>query len=415
MLADGPIEFGDFDEQDFSVSGVPYRVVLYGVNKTIDRAKLKDYCQRVAAAETGFFNNTPFKRYVFMFHDGGGTRGGAGGLEHLGSTEISLFGKVDDRVRFVIAHEFFHAWNVKRIPTLCAGSFDYINPPHTANLWWSEGITDYYARLLSRRGGLYTDEEALKDLATTISDLQNNPARLRVSADEFEPVRVGGQQQPGQRALLLHQGRPGGPVPGHAHPAPYWEQAQPGRRDEGALRTVRPWAGAGFGEDDILKTANRFAGQDIGSFTRCARSYQEMPFAESLGYAGLKLNPGEITQVPNLGMTMRPNADFSSFSINMVDAGGAAEKAGLMAGRSPPGDQWRAHRPPSTVTLRTAKVGASFTITIERAGEKRDVAYTVGSRRARYLDLGRSGLHAGADAPAHELADGEGVVASAEC
>ena len=144
VLADAPVEMGDFTEEHFEAGGKPHSIVLYGPSSAIDRAKLLNYCKKVAETETAFFGDAPYHRYVFMFRTNAGRTGGGGGLEHLGSTEITMSSLVEDRLRSVIAHEYFHLWNVKRIRPFVLGPFDYVDPPRTANLWWSEGVTSYY-------------------------------------------------------------------------------------------------------------------------------------------------------------------------------------------------------------------------------------------------------------------------------
>ena len=44
------------------------------------------------------------------------------------------------------AHEFFHAWNVKRIHDAALGPFDYTRENYTRLLWFHEGFTDYLAQ-----------------------------------------------------------------------------------------------------------------------------------------------------------------------------------------------------------------------------------------------------------------------------
>ena len=107
----------------------------------------------------------PYKDYTFILH----LRSNAGGgLEHLNSTSLGYprFGfKVgrEDRATSsgpnttqqperdyrgflsLVAHEFFHLWNVKRIRPDALGPFDYTGENYTKVLWVAEGITDYYA------------------------------------------------------------------------------------------------------------------------------------------------------------------------------------------------------------------------------------------------------------------------------
>lgn len=382
VLADGPIEMGDFDEQDFSVSGVPFRVVLYGKYDNVDRPKLKNLCQRVAETETSFFHDIPFKRYVFMFRASGGTRGGAGGLEHLGSTEISLLGPVDDRARFVIAHEFFHVWNVKRIRPFVLGPFDYINPPHTANLWWSEGLTDYYARLLSRRGGLNTDDEFLKDLGQTITDLENNPAHLKVSADESS-LRVWEANNSQGNGLSYYTK---GDLVGLCLDLKIRHLTNNQHNLDDVMHAL--WIqcgkglGPGFGEDDIEKTVNRVAGKNLcGYYAELARSADEMPLAECLGYAGIKVATSDKPEmIAYNGMSLRPGEDYKWFTVRTVDADGPASKAGLQRGdRIVAVNGQPLGTPDSFRAFRGAKPGESFTFTVERDGQNMQVPFTVGS------------------------------------
>src|SRR4029079_4108182 len=79
----------------------------------------------------------------------------SGGLEHQASVTIAIPARtgppaVDD----LFTHEFFHAWNVKNIRPVVLGPFDYTKEVRTDNLWFAEGVTDYYAKLDAYRSGL---------------------------------------------------------------------------------------------------------------------------------------------------------------------------------------------------------------------------------------------------------------------
>jgi predicted metalloprotease with PDZ domain len=84
----------------------------------------------------------------------------------------------------VTAHEFFHAWNVKRLRPEGLGPFDYTQPVRTASLWWAEGVTDYYSDVLLYRAKLRDKTWLLNDLAARIAELADNPSRLRVTLEE---------------------------------------------------------------------------------------------------------------------------------------------------------------------------------------------------------------------------------------
>jgi O-antigen ligase len=51
----------------------------------------------------------------------------------------------------LVAHEFFHLWNVKRIRPAVLGPFDYEKEVHTSLLWAMEGLTSYYDAIIPTR------------------------------------------------------------------------------------------------------------------------------------------------------------------------------------------------------------------------------------------------------------------------
>ena len=61
----------------------------------------------------------------------------------------------------LVAHEYFHNWNVKRLRPVELGPFDYENENYVKTLWVAEGFTDYYADVLPKRAGLSTRDEFL--------------------------------------------------------------------------------------------------------------------------------------------------------------------------------------------------------------------------------------------------------------
>ena len=145
--------------------------------------KLVKATQFVSQAETDFFGGAPYDRYVWHFAVMD-RADGAGGLEHLSSTQISLAAGVGPRAVSVFAHEFFHLWNVKRIRSKVLGPFDYTKVPETGALWWLEGVTDYYASHLLHRYGWDDDTRYYGDVLRNLDQVRGNPGRLEVSAYE---------------------------------------------------------------------------------------------------------------------------------------------------------------------------------------------------------------------------------------
>ncbi|MBI1333492.1 MAG: PDZ domain-containing protein [Armatimonadetes bacterium] len=161
-LADNPVTYGDYTVDTYTQYGKTHYIAYRGapaIVAGVDRDYVKKACQFVTMMEGDFFGGSvPYDRYVWHFAVNQGADG-AGGLEHLSSTEISMAQGVGPGVVGVYAHEFFHLWNVKRIRSKILGPFDYTTLPQTGALWWLEGVTDYYAHTLLGRYGWYGKNE----------------------------------------------------------------------------------------------------------------------------------------------------------------------------------------------------------------------------------------------------------------
>ncbi|MCO4293661.1 PDZ domain-containing protein [Solitalea sp. MAHUQ-68] len=177
ILADSPIEIGNQEILKFEAAGVPHEIALYG-GGNYDKAKLTRDVKQICEEATKVFDSHPCKHYTFIVHC---MPSGGGGLEHLNSTTVqtSKFGFSNDKsyksFLSLIAHEYFHLWNVKRLRPEVLGPFDYDNENYTTMLWFSEGFTAYYDNLLTRRAGFYTPDAYLDILTTDINKVVNQP------------------------------------------------------------------------------------------------------------------------------------------------------------------------------------------------------------------------------------------------
>lgn len=184
ILYDSPFEVSDHKEVSFTVENVPHRIVFSGDGNYDMERTAKDIAKIIEQAFK-IFGELPYKDYTFIVN----LRGG-GGLEHLNSTALQFnrFGfKPDSRYKSFLglaAHEYFHAFNVKRIRPDALGPFDYENENYTRMLWVAEGGTEYYSNLLLVRAGLITPKEFLDARADGIEALQARPGRLEQSLED---------------------------------------------------------------------------------------------------------------------------------------------------------------------------------------------------------------------------------------
>jgi predicted metalloprotease with PDZ domain len=186
VLYDSPVEVSNFKELDFLVRGVPHRIVIDGEGN-YDPMRLRTSVQKIVEAETAMFGGIPYHDYTFILHLRANT---GGGLEHLNSTALGFrrLGFADEKgyqsFNSLVAHEFFHLWNVKRIRPDALGPFDYTKENYTRLLWVAEGITEYYGNLMLSRAGLISDQAYLEHVAQQIQDFQELPGRNVMSAEE---------------------------------------------------------------------------------------------------------------------------------------------------------------------------------------------------------------------------------------
>jgi predicted metalloprotease with PDZ domain len=95
---------------------------------------------------------------------------------------IRTFQDEDLTARFqsLVAHEYLHLWNVKRLVPAGLVRPDYERPTHSDSLWVAEGWTAYYDELLPLRAGVWTVERHLDVLRDTWQRVLDTPgARLQ--------------------------------------------------------------------------------------------------------------------------------------------------------------------------------------------------------------------------------------------
>ena len=181
---DSPIEIGNHQVLSFQVNNVPHQIAFYG-QANIDTNKFVADVKKMCEEAQKVIGEHPCDHYLFIIHN---LNRGGGGLEHLYSTTCQVTRSAYENAKGytgimnLLAHEYFHLWNIKRIRPRTLGPFDYEQENYTHNLWFSEGITSYYADLILERAGFVTKAEYLTSLADEISSVENVPGNKTESA-----------------------------------------------------------------------------------------------------------------------------------------------------------------------------------------------------------------------------------------
>ena len=174
-LVDAPVQLGNFYFFTFDVDGIPHEVAMVGRNNA-DLDKLRDDMQLMCRTMARVVNDHPCKRYTFIVQN---VENGGGGLEHKNSTVLMMSRwAYTDAARYkgflgLVAHEYFHLWNVKRIRPIELGPFKYGEENYTSMLWLAEGITSYYDEIALMRAGIFTRKEFLGTMAGYVNAHEN--------------------------------------------------------------------------------------------------------------------------------------------------------------------------------------------------------------------------------------------------
>ena len=340
ILYDSPFEVSNFKEIKFEVRGVPHRIVIDG-DGNYDPQRMRNDVQKIVEAETGMFGAIPYHDYTFILHLRSNT---GGGLEHLNSTALGFrrfgFSNPEGYRRFaaLVAHEFFHLWNVKRIRPDALGPFDYTIENYTRNLWVAEGITDYYGNLMVRRAGLISEKDYLDQLARRIQNFQNTPGRLEMSAEDASFNAWIKEYRPDENSVnsqISYYDK--GELLGLLLDLYIRRHTNNAKSLDDVMRYLYHEyyeKNRNYTPADFQKACELIAGASLEEFfAKYVRGVNELPYNEVLAAAGLRLETGEgnsgAPMKPYLGAEIEESGGF--VSVRNVRAGTPAYEQGLNA------------------------------------------------------------------------------------
>ncbi|BAY96394.1 peptidase M61 domain-containing protein [Tolypothrix tenuis PCC 7101] len=335
-LVDSPFEIGSHQVYQFAALGKPHELAIWGQGNLEPERAIADI-QKIIKVEADIFDGLPYQRYVFLLHL---FHQAYGGLEHKNSCSLIYqrfgFRAQDKYERFMqlVAHEFFHLWNVKRIRPKALQVFDYDQENYTPSLWFCEGTTSHYDLLIPLWAGIYDSKSYLNHLSKEITRFLTTPGRKVQPLSEssfdawiklYRPDANSGNSQisyylkGAMVSLLLDL------------------LIRAKHRNQRSLDDVMRQMWQQFGKAEIGFTAEQLqsviasvADIDLGDFfKRYLDGTEELPFNECLEPFGLKL-AAEADEEPYLGIKV--NTENGKEIIKFVEAGSPAQKAGIDPG-----------------------------------------------------------------------------------
>ncbi len=187
-MVDAPVEIGAFTQAFLQQGGATYRIVVHADPGDFSMPEIARVIREVTRSEIEWMKDRPFLEYLFILHFPRYAQIPGGGMEHATSCAIELPAERlrEDPLSFtgLVAHEFFHLWNVKRIRPQSLEPVDYTRENYTDALWFSEGVTSAVEDYTLMRLGSLVESQWLQNLAHDIRELQERPAHLTQSAEE---------------------------------------------------------------------------------------------------------------------------------------------------------------------------------------------------------------------------------------
>ncbi|MBI3409578.1 MAG: M61 family metallopeptidase [Planctomycetes bacterium] len=301
MLVDCPILAGNLAVNEFEVDGTKHYVVAAGDTAQWDGKRAAAQFQKIVEENRRMWGFLPFKKYLFLFSvkEKGGS---GGGLEHANSALMFSNPAVTRGASpnlgwlYFVSHEYFHAYNVKRLRPVELGPFDYEKEPRTTGLWIAEGLTTYYGDLIVARAGFGDRKNFLAQLSSHIDKLQKSPGRLVQTLDQASSdvwtSSMSGVGAGGKTISYYVKG----PVVGFLLDAKIQRATQGAKSLDDVMKLAYKRFGGekGFTADEFRQTAEEVAGIDLKEpFRKWLATTDELDYTEALDWFGLRFQAAE--------------------------------------------------------------------------------------------------------------------------
>jgi predicted metalloprotease with PDZ domain len=355
-LVDGPIYAGNPAVHEFTVDGVPHLLVNEGEGGIWDGPRSAKDVEAIVRAEKAFWGHLPYERYVFFNILGEA----GGGLEHKNST-VLMASRWATRSRpsylawlNLVAHEFFHTWNVKRLRPVELGPFDYENEVYTPSLWIAEGITSYYDRLMVRRAGLCSVSEFLAGDPPSAGDDRaiNDVERVQTTPGRLVQPLVDASYDTWIKFYRRDENTPNTQISYYVKGAvvAFLLDVKIRKATDGAkslddvmrLAYDRYSGEKGFSSEEFEKTAAEVAGVDLSDFFhRALRTTDELDYSEPCDWFGLRFardkpekkpEPDKEEKPPKAWLGATTKVEDGRLTVSQVKRGTPAFDAGFNVG-----------------------------------------------------------------------------------
>ena len=400
-LADAMTFVGHYSIDSLQADGKWIRIAVWpAADYTPAVARnLRNGVAKMAPVQNRIMGDVPYDVYTVFFNVIHQAINFGGGLEHSASQYDIMpalafadpSGTLGDFMYPLLSHEFFHLWNVKRIRPAEMWPYDYHAEQYTPLLWWSEGVTDYYADLTNLRSGLWTADQFLQNATSDIDQVEQTP----------EPWSV----EDGSEATWIHEVYvnssqlyyPKGSLLGLLLDISIRDATDNAHTLDEVMRALYTRyyrQNKGFVTADLLKELRAAGMPDVdGFYRRYVDGRDSLPYDTVFAKAGIVFNRQVVT-LPFIGVSTQPTPS-GGLLVQSVTPGSSAATAGVEPGDvltnigdiavTADADWGTAFR-----TRYRGRAGQPLTLTVQRAGRTLALITTVRERTNSRITLQRA-------------------------
>jgi len=400
-LADAMTFLGRYSLDSLQADGKWIRIAVWPATDYTPAVarNLRNGVAKMAPVQNRIMGDAPYDVYTVFFNVIHGPIDFGGGLEHS-SSQYDIMpalafadpsGNLGDFMYPLLSHEFFHLWNVKRIRPAEMWPYDYHAEQYTALLWWSEGVTDYYADVTNLRSGLWSADQFLANTVSNINQVEDAP----------EPWSA----EDGSEATWIHEVYvnssqlyyPKGSLLGFLLDISIRDATDNAHNLDEVMRALYTRyyrQNKGFLTADLLSELRTAGMPEVETFyRRYIDGRDSLPYEAVFAKAGLAFHRDVVTN-PFVGVS-QAGTPAGGVSVQSVTPGSSAEAAGVqpgdvitnIGGIAVTADQdWGG----AFRARYRGKAGQPLTITVQRAGRTLTLNTTVRERTTSRVSLERA-------------------------
>jgi predicted metalloprotease with PDZ domain len=167
QLVDSPLMYSKPDTAIVRVANTEVLIGSYSPNNKITAKQVAESIKEVLMAQKEYLGGTlPVEKYAFIFYFSDKPSLSYGALEHSYSSMYYFpempIEQIDQQLKEVAAHEFFHIMTPLTIHSKEIADFDFNSPKMSQHLWLYEGVTEYFAGNVLVKYGIISAEEYMQ-------------------------------------------------------------------------------------------------------------------------------------------------------------------------------------------------------------------------------------------------------------